>query len=106
MLTKNDVKEIGKVVDRKTEKQTDALVAEMKLVRMRVQGDIQRLGDQIEGLEEKVDSLDKRVRVIEKVARKTQKDIDVVITTFDRECLQLEARTKRVENYLELPATN
>ncbi|MDO8650335.1 MAG: hypothetical protein Q7K33_03440 [Candidatus Berkelbacteria bacterium] len=66
MLEKDDLKQIGTVVE---------VIVSRKLV-----------------------PIEKSLKLLEKHARKTDRDINMIIRTFDSECLGLKERVERLED--------
>ena len=87
MLTKQDLKEIKKVVN-------EAIVP--------VKIDTAGLKVNFSGLKSSVSSLEKSMLGLKKDIKKVDKKVDLVIKAFDREYLDLQKRVQRVETHLQL----
>lgn len=100
MLTKNDLKEIQKIVGAITKKTVreeieaeiqvlkDELQADIKMAQIRIQGDVRELADRIKNLEIEV--------------RKLRKDLKTTSDFLDKEGLRVSKRVDRIEKHLKL----
>ena len=79
MLTKTDLKEIGNVVLKRIKKDVPSLV------------------------EKQLSPLKNYIKTLGSDVTKIRKDIDVIVSLFDREYLDLRKRVTRIEEHLELP---
>lgn len=79
MLTKTDLSQIGKILDR-------------KLFDYPTKKDLNK----------HFEAIDKHFGNIEKDIKKIKKDQKTIIDFFDREYLELKARVKRIEEYLKI----
>lgn len=93
MLTKSDLSQIRKIIREETEAESENLKsdleAEIKLARMELQKDLH--------------DATTRLKNLEIGQRKIQKDIKIIVNTFDKEYLQLKKEVGRIETHLNLP---
>ncbi len=88
MLTKNDLKEIDKVVTKRIRKEVPAMIRKEVPVMIR---------KEVAPLKQDINSVKSDVAQI-------RKDMKVIITFFDREYLELRKRVDRIEEHLGLTA--
>lgn len=58
--------------------------------------------EQVKGQTALIPALNQKAERLERSSRKIQRDLDLVIRSFDREYLQLRARIDRIEEHLKL----
>lgn len=75
MLTKNDLQQIGELLDTKLE----------------------------EKLEEKLEPIKKEQKQVKKKLNKMSNDINLVVRTFDKDIMQNRKRIERLEDHVDLP---
>lgn len=98
MFTKQDAKIIEEVLT----KQIDPLSKRLIKVEEKVNR-IPELEKKVDRVEKRLDSVENKVDKMNINITKVQKDLKLVIRSFDREYLQLRARLERVEEHLKLP---
>lgn len=91
MLTKEDLKSVEEVVDRKLKPVKDG-VTSLKI-------DVGVLKNDVSGLK-------KDMKVVKRDAAQTRKDIKVIISLFDNDYVNLRQRVERIEDHLKLPPIN
>lgn len=99
MLTKNDLHQIAKVIQRETPKIIQRETP--KIVRKIVQEETPKIVRKI--IEKELAPIKKDITAIKKTIAKIQENLNTVIEVFDREHLGLKARVDRIENHLNLP---
>ncbi|MBU1126760.1 MAG: hypothetical protein ABIH88_03370 [Patescibacteria group bacterium] len=97
MLTKNDLSQIRKVVKEEVGQETKKIVQEEtpKIVREIVQEETPKIVKKIVQTE---------LKPIKSDLLKIRKDINIIVSTFDREYLELRQRVGIIEKHLDLPA--
>lgn len=94
MLTKSDLKAIDDLLDKRFESQFSDFEKRQD----------KKLGQRFSDFENRIDKkMDAKLKPIHQQLRKISKDIDVIISSFDREYLELRGRIERIEQYLKLP---
>ena len=92
MLTKTDLQQIQKLmreeIEVEAQRTRDELQAEIKLSRMEINTALGKIEDRLKSVEVKFS--------------KIQKDIDVIISYFDRENISFGKRITRIEHHLQL----
>lgn len=102
MLTKSDLSQIKKLIQEETRKIVreevevelddfkSSLTAELKLTRMRIEGEIGQLSN--------------RVKNLEIASRRIEKKLDKAIDFLDRDIMNTLKRVERIETHLKLPS--
>jgi|WetSurSiteA1Bulk_404760.scaffolds.fasta_scaffold450690_1 hypothetical protein len=103
MLTKDDFKEIRKIVREEVSVETDDLKEDVKSGQMRVRMDIGKLDDRIKNLEIRIGNLEKNT---EKGFKKTHQKFDDLIDFLDVEHLKNLKKIERIETHLGFTPTS
>ena len=85
MLTDNDLKKIGQVVDEKIEKRLKP-----------IKDDMASLGQVVD------EKIEKRLKPIKDDIAQIRKDMKTLVNFFDREYLELRKRVERIEAHLKI----
>ncbi len=88
MLTKNDLTQIGKVIDDRLEKRLGHIET--------------RLGH----VEQRFDPIEKGIKYLKKKVNRMNKTLDLVVKNYDEGDVKLERRVSRIEHHLALPHEN
>ncbi|MCX6816506.1 MAG: hypothetical protein NTZ93_01375 [Candidatus Beckwithbacteria bacterium] len=107
MLTKQDLSKIKKVVREEVVSESEtgqkSLRAEIILSRMQLQDRLKNLNNRVIDLEQQSKETGKNVLGLKKDVKKIDKKTDDIIDLFEHDYLDLEKRTRRIENHLQLP---
>ena len=117
MLTKTDLKEIDKIIQKRVREEVEAegknikdgLGTDIRTSRMRIQEDIRELSSRVKNieitigrLEKTTQTVEKDIAVIKKDLQRIEKKIDKSVDFIDREYLELKKRVERIEKHLKL----
>jgi len=103
MLTKDDLKEIRKIVREEVEVEVgdakDSIQSDLLHWRLQTQNDIRGLSDKVKNLEIRIGSLEKETK---KGFRDIKKKLKTTVEFFDKDHLRNLERIERVERHLSL----
>lgn len=84
MLTKNDLQQIGSIMDERLEKSLGTIG--------------QRLGT----IEHRLDPIEKDLKYLKKKVNKMNKTLNIVAKNYDEGDIKLEKRIKRIERHMDI----
>lgn len=102
MLTKNDLEQIGKVVDERLEKRLGPVEQRLGNVEQRFDPIKQRL----DNVEQKLDPISKDLKYLKKKVNRINKTLDLVVKNYDEADVKPQRRVSRIEQHLALPHEN
>jgi predicted nucleic acid-binding Zn-ribbon protein len=110
MLTKNDLGQIDKIVVRRTgeivSKELKPLKADVAVLKSDVatiKGEITTVKGDVTDLKNDVATIKGEVTTMKGDLAKVRTDINVLVSFFDREYMDLRKRVDRIEEHLNLP---
>lgn len=117
MLTKTDLKEIDKIIQKRVREEVeaegknikDSLGIDIRTSRMRIQEDVRELSSRVKNLEIRIGRLEKTtqrvkkdITVIKKDLQRIEKKMEKSVDFIDREYLETKNRVERIEKHLNL----
>ena len=99
MLTKNDLKEIRKVVREEVEVETKDLKTESRSNHLRTRMEVSETQDKIKNLQIQMNNFEKETN---RGLKKIEKKLATTSNFLDREDLQTKKRVSRIEEHLKL----
>ncbi len=97
MLTKADLQAIDKIVKKRVREEVET---ESENLKNELQGDITMLRLEVT---RSIEELKNRIKNLEIKVTKVRKDINTVISLFDRDYINLKKKVIRMEDHLKLP---
>jgi predicted nucleic acid-binding Zn-ribbon protein len=105
MLTKNDLQNVGKLIDAKDEplkKDISMLKGDVSILK----SDVSVLKKGVSGLKTEISEVKKDVKTLKKDVSEIRGDIKTLIAYFDRDYVDLRRRVERIEDHLDLSSKN
>ena len=105
MLTKNDLKEIAKIIDNRiqpVEERVGGMEKAMSGVEERVGG----MEKAMSGVEERMGGMEKELKGIKKKVHRIDATTQVMARLFDSADVELHKRVKKIEDHLGLTSTH
>lgn len=99
MLTKSDLSQIKKVVDKGVESRIEPLKDDMDILKSNLR--VVRMDTS--SIKKRVSSTESSVKTLESDTAKIRKDTGAIVEFFDHEYLELRKRVTRIEEHLGLP---
>lgn len=107
MLTKDDLKEIKKImreeVGNEVKSSSQTLESQIRLSRMQIQSDIASVEDRVKNLEIKLVEIDKELN---RKINRVQKTLNIAIKMFDETDVKHNKRISLIEDHLGLTSKN
>jgi hypothetical protein len=118
MLTKNDLKEIRKVIREEVEAEvkdsTSNIEGTVRLSALNIRNDVDGLDDRLKNVGVRTDRVLKDMKTIvfdalkpvKKDLNYLKKTINIAVRRFDEADVKMDKRVRKIEDHLDLPETN